>query len=159
MKPDCNDLKDYQKMNIIHQVSQVFVFEDTNDVLGEKNGTLKLIFKLKEHLTPDTQVMHAIRKEFLKKVLVGYIKRIPVKKQEKEGVEYVPDQFEETEFSINTMKDRKNFKENILNNLDQMEATMVFHLYAQLALDLKEALEKHDLIPDLIQQEQNRVEE
>ena len=146
-------------MNIIHQLSHVFVFEDTNDPMGEKNGTLNLIFKLSIQQTiSDTAVMHAIRKEFLKKVLVGYLKQIPVKKKEKEDAEFVPDHFEETIFSITTTQERKAVKEKVLNNLDQMEATMVFHLYQQLALELKEKLEKHGLIPDLIQKEQCRAD-
>lgn len=61
-------------MNIIHQASQVYVYEDVKDPQSEKNGTLKLILQLKEHMPSDNTTMHAIRKEFLKKVFVGYIR-------------------------------------------------------------------------------------
>ena len=115
--PDHENFKDNRKMNIIHQASQVFVFEDTNDSEGERNGTLKLIEKFIEHKTPDTATMHAIRKEFLKRVLVGYIKQIPVKKSENDS-SYEPDQFEETPFEISTPQQRKEVRERLLNNLD-----------------------------------------
>ena len=76
--PDSNILRDSRKMNIIHQASHVYVFEDINDVTSEKNGTLKLILQLKEHMPSDNASMHAIRKEFLKKVFAGYIRQIPI---------------------------------------------------------------------------------
>ena len=65
-------------MNIIHQASHVYVFENMEDPETEKNGTLKLIAQLKENQAPDYAVMHAIRKEFLKKVFVGFIRQIPI---------------------------------------------------------------------------------
>ena len=106
IRPGSTDIKDTQKMNIIHQVSQVFVFEDEHDKEGDTNGTLKLIYKMKEHLTPDLEIMHAIRKEFLKKVLVGYIKQIPVGKKEQD----VHELYAEDGFGITTVEQRKEVK-------------------------------------------------
>ena len=71
-------------MNIVHQASHVFVFEDSNEKNIEKreqNGTLNLIYSLDERMTPDSAVMHAIRKNFIRKVLIGYLSRIPVSKE------------------------------------------------------------------------------
>lgn len=151
MKPGSVDLCDSLKMNVIHQYNQVFVFGDMNDVVAEKNGALKLISGLKEHRAPDTAVMHAIRKEFLKKVLVGYIKRIPVGERDKDKLAFLNEAHDEN-FGITTVKKRKEIKDRVLNNLDNMEATMVYHLYCQLALDLKEMLEKANLLPNLIEE-------
>ena len=71
-------LSDSRKMQIIHQVSQIYVFEDREDPFSEKNGTLKLLARLEEHMTPNSDVMHAIRKEFLKKVFESYIRHVPI---------------------------------------------------------------------------------
>ena len=54
------------------------MFEDQNDPQSEKNGTLKLISMMKEYGAPSNIIMHAIRKEFVKKVLAGYISQIPL---------------------------------------------------------------------------------
>ena len=104
-------------MNIIHQASQIFVFEDSEDVQSENNGTLNLLARLKEHQIADTKIMHAIRKEFLKKVFAGYIRQIPVKSNvkydsdAKEDAGYGssgPETIGEDKFGITTTADRKN---------------------------------------------------
>ena len=71
--------------------------------------------------------MHAIRKEFLKKVFANYIKQIPVKG----NVKYDSDAKEEPgygspraegsddqNFGIQTTADKKKVKDKILNNVD-----------------------------------------
>ena len=117
--------------------------------MSEKNGTLKLIAKLKEYMPPDTEAMHAIRKEFIKKVFAGYIKQIPVKSNikfdadEKEDAAYGSsgqDNIGEDHFNINTISERRALKELVLNNIDLMDTTLVFRLYYQLAHELKDKL-------------------
>ena len=80
---DSYQVKDYRLMNIVHQASHVFVFEDSNasNEKRDQNGTLNLIYSLDERMTPDSAVMHAIRKNFIRKVLIGYLNRIPVSKE------------------------------------------------------------------------------
>ena len=82
--------------------------------------------------------MHAIRKEFLKKVFAGFIRQIPVKSNvkydsdAKEDAGYGssgPEAVGEDNFGITTISDRKRVKEQILNNVDQMNAKIVFALY------------------------------
>ena len=82
-------------MNIYHQASHVFVFEDSNEKPDklERNGTLKLIQSLDERMTPDHLVMHAIRRNFIRKVLIEYLSRVPVAK---EGHNTIPDMYEDT---------------------------------------------------------------
>ena len=55
----------------------MFVF-DSDEEDREINGTLKLLAAMKEYEAPDFERMHAVRKELLKKVLVSYIKTIPI---------------------------------------------------------------------------------
>ena len=133
-------------MNIINQASQVFVFEDINDIESGKIGVLKLFAKLNEHKTPDTQEMHAIRKEFIKKVFTGYIKQIPVKNNAKYDVDMKDDnqynssglENQEDQFNINTIGDRKQFKELVLKRIDDMDAMLVFRMYHSLSKELKQ---------------------
>ena len=58
-------------------------------------------------MTPDFAVMHAIRKNFLRKVLIEYLSRIPILK---DGQNQVPDMYIDTEFSIQTAEDRMRVK-------------------------------------------------
>ena len=82
--------------------------------------------------------MHSIRKEFLKKVFASFIMQIPVKSNvkydsdAKEDAGYGssgPETIGEDNFGITTTSDRKNVKEKILNNVDQMDMKLVFTLY------------------------------
>ena len=99
---------------------------------------LEAISKLEEHQTPGIYQMHAIRKEFLKKVFAAHVKQIPIKS----NVKYDSDAKEEAgyaspgaegpddkTFGITTATDRKKVKERVLNNVDQMDVKLVFTLY------------------------------
>ena len=95
---------------------------------------LKLLTSLKEHDAPSKTDMHAIRKEFLKKVLLGYIKKIPIKDdpEAEEGEIIIIDGFENfaAEFDIDdTWEERNKLQEQVLANIDQMTTRMVFNLY------------------------------
>lgn len=48
----------------------------------------------------------------------------------------------EDNLNINTVSDRKSLKELVLNNVDQMEANLVYRLYYHLAIDMKDVLDK-----------------
>ena len=64
------------KIQILNQSVQVFVYEEMNqnDAKNrDENGTLKLLEKLPEEAPPTLAEMHAIRKEFIKKVFTFYI--------------------------------------------------------------------------------------
>ena len=143
-------------MNIYHQVSHVFVFEDTNekDEKREQNGTLKLVKSLDVRMTPDFAVMHAIRKNFLRKVLIEYLSRVPIPK---DGQNQVPDMYIDTEFSIQTAEDRMRVKQAILTNTDEMDPRMLQRLYDKLVFELKLDLENHNLVPDLVNSESNEM--
>ena len=53
---------------------QVFVYEEMDDAKNrDENGTLKLLENLPEESPPTLSEMHAIRKEFIKKVFTFYI--------------------------------------------------------------------------------------
>ena len=69
-------------------------------------------------MTPDFAVMHAIRKNFLRKVLIEYLSRIPISK---DGQNQVTDMYIDTEFSIKTAEDRMRVKQAILTNTDLMD--------------------------------------
>lgn len=73
-------------------------------------------------MTPDFAVMHAIRKNFLRKVLIEYLSRIPISK---DGQNQVPDMYIDTEFSIQTAEDRMRVKQAILANTDLMDPRML----------------------------------
>ena len=80
---ESKETKDHRLMNIYNQASHVFVYEDGSDIpkYRENNGTLNLIYSLDERMTPDSSVMHAIRRNFLRKVLYSYLSRIPVSRE------------------------------------------------------------------------------
>ena len=82
-------------MNIYHQASHVFIFEDSNEKpeKQERNGTLKLIQSLDERMTPDHLMMNAIRRNFIRKVLIEYLNRVLIAK---EGQNTMPDMYEDT---------------------------------------------------------------
>ena len=69
-------------------------------------------------MTPDFAVMHAVRKNFLRKVLIEYLSRIPISK---DGQNQVTDMYIDTEFSIKTAEDRMRVKQAILTNTDLMD--------------------------------------
>ena len=74
-------------------------------------------------MTPDFAVMHAIRKNFLRKVLIEYLSRVPISK---DGQNQVPDDiYIDTEFSIQTAEDRMRVKQAILTNTDLMDPRML----------------------------------
>ena len=73
-------------------------------------------------MTPDFAVMHAIRKNFLRKVLIEYLSRIPISK---DGQNQVTDMYIDTEFSIKTAEDRMRVKQAILTNTDLMDPRML----------------------------------
>ena len=73
-------------------------------------------------MTPDFAVMHAVRKNFLRKVLIEYLSRIPISK---DGQNQVTDMYIDTEFSIKTAEDRMRVKQAILTNTDLMDPRML----------------------------------
>ena len=73
-------------------------------------------------MTPDFAVMHAIRKNFLRKVLIEYLSRVPISK---DGQNQVPDMYIDTEFSIQTAEERMRVKQAILTNTDLMDPRML----------------------------------
>ena len=151
---DSKETKDHRLMNIYNQASHVFVYEDGSDVpkYRENNGTLNLIYSLDERMTPDSAVMHAIRKNFLRKVLISYLSRIPVSR---EGQHAVMDNYVDTEFSIGTISERLKMKQAILRGTEWMDPNLVFNLFEKLVFELKQDLSKNNLVPDLIQTENN----
>ena len=90
-------------------------------------GTVSLIAKLKEHKPADLAHMNAIRREFLKKVFVGFIESIQIKSQAKydsdtkDDQAYAssgPDNMAEDIFNITTQQDKKMLKEQVVSNLE-----------------------------------------
>ena len=73
-------------------------------------------------MTPDFAVMHAIRKNFLRKVLIEYLSRVPIPK---DGGQNTRDVYIDTEFSIQTAEDRMRVKQAILTNTDLMDPRML----------------------------------
>ena len=82
--------------------------------------------------------MHAIRKEFLKKVFVGFIEQVQIKNgakydsDAKEDPAYAssgPENTGEDIFNITTLQDKKMLKEQVISNVEQMDANLIFRLY------------------------------
>ena len=113
----------------------MFVYESDEED-SEINGTLNLIARMNEYEAPDFAKMHAIRKEFLKKVLVGYIKTIPIE-DESENQEFNP-YIAEDDFGIKSKAERDDYQEKILNNMDEMDTMLVFKMYQSIVFDLKD---------------------
>jgi len=84
--------------------------------------------------------MHAIRKQFLKKVYWTYISEID--KSANDGVEV--SEFTDENFQFKSDHDKINYKRTVLNNVDLMQVKLVYTLYKQLAYKLKDRLK--DLI-------------
>ena len=143
LAPTSKTLRDARKMNIIHQACHVFVF-DSDEEDRETNGTLKLVAAMNEYEAPDFARMHAIRKEFLKKVLVGYIKTIPIE-DESEHQEFNPFIAEE-DFGIKSKAEWDDYQEKVLSNMDEMDSMLVFKMYQSLVFDLKDQLRRNKLL-------------
>ena len=105
-------------------------------------------------MAPNLLSMHAIRKELLKKVLVTYIRQIPVNDdpEEEQGKADTSgyNNIINVEFdNINTFDERENLEEIVLENVDDMDTSMVFKFYQELVFDLKDSLKENDLIPEV----------
>jgi hypothetical protein len=74
LSPDNKIFQEVYKINIINQVSQIFVYEDLKSTQARNNKALRLIQELEEHPTTTIHEIHAIRKEFLKKIFAAHVK-------------------------------------------------------------------------------------
>ena len=68
------------------------------------------------------------------------------------------DNYVDTEFSVGTIAKRQQMKQAILRNTEWMDPNLVFKLYEKLVFELKQDLDKNNLVPDLIQSENNTKE-